>query len=174
MLPRAYTEFKFVVDGHWVVNDTVRKEDDGHGIVNNVILPEDFLGEQPEIRPVNHRLDRILARIHDNSVREAFKLHKIPDLWLPMSRQTVQKLILGKVSREIFLAAQNDLLDIRVAVWEGNTVANPQDLGHSAIDDDEEMIVEHRVLGEGAFGTVEEISIVSGARETRRVRKRVA
>ena len=174
MLPRAHTHFKFVVDGNWVVNDTIRKEHCGHGIVNNVILPEDFLGEQPEARLVNRRLDRILARIHDDSVREACELHEISDLWLPMSRQTVQKLIPSKVGREAFLAAQNDLLDIRVAVWEGNTVANAQDLGHSAIDDDEELIIEHRVLGEGAFGTVEEISIVSGAPETRCVRKRVA
>ncbi|KAL5113286.1 Cruciform DNA binding protein [Pleosporales sp. CAS-2024a] len=44
-LPKVYTQYKFVVDGKWVVNDTARKEDDGHGIVNNVLLPEDIVDE---------------------------------------------------------------------------------------------------------------------------------
>jgi serine/threonine protein kinase len=35
------------------------------------------------------------------------------------------------------------------------------------------MIVEHRVLGEGAFGTVEEVSIITAAGEVRCARKRV-
>ncbi|KAH8723407.1 hypothetical protein GQ44DRAFT_774013 [Phaeosphaeriaceae sp. PMI808] len=44
-LPKVHTQYKFVVDGNWVINETARKEDDGHGIVNNVLQPEDIVDE---------------------------------------------------------------------------------------------------------------------------------
>lgn len=44
-LPKVHTQYKFVVDGNWVINESARKEDDGHGIVNNVLLPEDIVDE---------------------------------------------------------------------------------------------------------------------------------
>lgn len=44
-LPKTHTQYKFVVDGNWVVNDTARKEADSNGIENNVLLPEDFVDE---------------------------------------------------------------------------------------------------------------------------------
>ncbi|KAH5201300.1 hypothetical protein HBI18_143550 [Parastagonospora nodorum] len=44
-LPKVHTQYKFVVDGNWVVNDSARKEDDGHGIFNNVLQPEDIIDE---------------------------------------------------------------------------------------------------------------------------------
>ncbi|CAO2650124.1 Nn.00g014160.m01.CDS01 [Neocucurbitaria sp. VM-36] len=44
-LPKTHTQYKFVVNGNWCVNDSARKEDDGHGITNNVLLPEDIVDE---------------------------------------------------------------------------------------------------------------------------------
>ncbi|KAG9185824.1 hypothetical protein G6011_07155 [Alternaria panax] len=46
-LPKTHTQYKFVVNGNWCTNDSVRKEDDGHGIINNVLLPEDIVDEEP-------------------------------------------------------------------------------------------------------------------------------
>ncbi|KAJ4372989.1 Cruciform DNA binding protein [Neocucurbitaria cava] len=44
-LPKTHTQYKFVVNGNWCINESARKEDDGHGITNNVLLPEDFVDE---------------------------------------------------------------------------------------------------------------------------------
>ncbi|KAF2832367.1 hypothetical protein CC86DRAFT_366183 [Ophiobolus disseminans] len=44
-LPKVHTQYKFVVDGNWVINESARKEDDGNGIVNNVLQPEDIVDE---------------------------------------------------------------------------------------------------------------------------------
>ncbi|KAF1917714.1 hypothetical protein BDU57DRAFT_514115 [Ampelomyces quisqualis] len=44
-LPKVHTQYKFVVDGNWVINESARKEDGGDGIVNNVLLPDDIVDE---------------------------------------------------------------------------------------------------------------------------------
>ncbi|KAK7517741.1 hypothetical protein IWZ03DRAFT_346910 [Phyllosticta citriasiana] len=35
-------QYKFVVDGNWVTNQSATQEDDGHGIFNNVLYPSDL------------------------------------------------------------------------------------------------------------------------------------
>ncbi|KAK8241328.1 hypothetical protein IWZ00DRAFT_65783 [Phyllosticta capitalensis] len=35
-------QYKFVVDGNWVTNQSAPQEDDGHGIYNNVLYPSDL------------------------------------------------------------------------------------------------------------------------------------
>ncbi|KAF2655438.1 carbohydrate-binding module family 48 protein [Lophiostoma macrostomum CBS 122681] len=44
-LPKAKHQYKFVVDGNWVLNDTHPKEDDGKGIWNNILQPNDIKDE---------------------------------------------------------------------------------------------------------------------------------
>lgn len=44
-LPKSKTQYKFVVNGNWCINESAPKEDDGHGIVNNILLPEDIVDE---------------------------------------------------------------------------------------------------------------------------------
>ncbi|KAL1652648.1 Cruciform DNA binding protein [Didymella pomorum] len=44
-LPKSKTQYKFVVNGNWCINDSAPKEDDGNGIVNNILLPEDIVDE---------------------------------------------------------------------------------------------------------------------------------
>ncbi|KAJ4991570.1 hypothetical protein SVAN01_02951 [Stagonosporopsis vannaccii] len=44
-LPKDKTQYKFVVNGNWCINESAPKEDDGHGIVNNILLPEDIVDE---------------------------------------------------------------------------------------------------------------------------------
>ncbi|KAF3035347.1 hypothetical protein E8E12_006971 [Didymella heteroderae] len=44
-LPKSKTQYKFVVNGNWCINESAPKEDDGNGIVNNILLPEDIVEE---------------------------------------------------------------------------------------------------------------------------------
>ncbi|UPX20145.1 Cruciform DNA binding protein [Ascochyta rabiei] len=44
-LPKTKTQYKFVVNGNWCINESAPKEDDGHGIVNNILLPENIVDE---------------------------------------------------------------------------------------------------------------------------------
>ncbi|KAJ4331095.1 Cruciform DNA binding protein [Ascochyta clinopodiicola] len=44
-LPSTKTQYKFVVNGNWCINESAPKEDDGQGIVNNILLPEDIVDE---------------------------------------------------------------------------------------------------------------------------------
>ncbi|KAF2439549.1 carbohydrate-binding module family 48 protein [Karstenula rhodostoma CBS 690.94] len=46
-LPRAKHQYKFVVDGNWVTNESAPKEADASGIFNNVLTPEDIKDEEP-------------------------------------------------------------------------------------------------------------------------------
>ncbi|OCL10000.1 carbohydrate-binding module family 48 protein [Glonium stellatum] len=45
-LPKEKVQYKFVVDGKWVTNDTAPGEEDGHNNYNNILLPDD-IKEQP-------------------------------------------------------------------------------------------------------------------------------
>jgi hypothetical protein len=42
-LPQTKTQYKFVVNGNWCINESAPKEDDGNGIVNNILLPADIV-----------------------------------------------------------------------------------------------------------------------------------
>ncbi|KAF2186353.1 carbohydrate-binding module family 48 protein [Zopfia rhizophila CBS 207.26] len=44
-LPKSKTQYKFIVDGSWVTNESAPKEDDGKGNYNNVLKPEDIKEE---------------------------------------------------------------------------------------------------------------------------------
>ncbi|KAF9697738.1 hypothetical protein EKO04_004111 [Ascochyta lentis] len=44
-LPKTKTQYKFVVNGNWCINESAPKEDDGHGIVNNILLPDNIVDE---------------------------------------------------------------------------------------------------------------------------------
>ncbi|KAF1931233.1 carbohydrate-binding module family 48 protein [Didymella exigua CBS 183.55] len=44
-LPQTKTQFKYVVNGNWCINESAPKEDDGNGIVNNILLPADIVEE---------------------------------------------------------------------------------------------------------------------------------
>jgi serine/threonine protein kinase len=65
------------------------------------------------------------------------------------------------------------MVDVQIKILGGNLSVPTTTLGHSSIEDDEDLIAEHRVLGEGGYGIVEEVSIVSGQDLTRCVRKRI-
>jgi hypothetical protein len=191
LLPREITHYKFVVDGNLLVNGSKRLQDVGSGVVDNAILPEDMIeplddaarGDYPtkvkdplpKQEPyIGRKLDRILATISSESAWDAFKSHGISDMWLPISNHTLQKIMPDAQEREAFLTAQKNELDAEIALHSENLFGQAPTIPHTAIEDDEDLIVEHRSLGDGAYASVDEVSIAVGTSFTRCVRKRLA
>tara|TARA_R110002003_G_scaffold248_5_gene17705 strand:+ start:3588 stop:5924 length:2337 start_codon:yes stop_codon:yes gene_type:complete len=121
----------------------------------------------------DQRLARILSKIGNENAGHALRDHGISDLWLPVPKQTLQKFIPDKSQREAFLRAQNDELERYIGVWSRHGTSATRIIGHAAIEDDEDIIVQHKVLGEGAYGTVEEVSVDAGSGAIRLVRKQL-
>lgn len=193
-LPHEYTEFQYIVDGHTVINETFRSEEDDSGNSYNTIRPGDFpvavrdpddedvpredgatsspSSGRPRVRKMKLKLDRILNRFQDESIRDAFKLHGILDIWLPISQQTLQKIIPDKAVHRVFLAIQADHLDTEITLWHDPAPGLTCDVGHNPIIDDE-RVDEIRLLGEGAVGTVDEVEVSYFGPRVRCVRKRI-
>ncbi|KAH8725935.1 kinase-like domain-containing protein [Phaeosphaeriaceae sp. PMI808] len=121
---------------------------------------------------IDFKLDRILSGVDNESAWQLFKSHGISDLWFPFTKQTLQKVFSSNRDRNCFLEAQDSIMDTEIKVWNDNDSKEAHAF-HSAIDDDEDLVKEHRMLGEGAFGTVEEISIVNHTKTIKCVRKRI-
>jgi serine/threonine protein kinase len=68
---------------------------------------------------------------------------------------------------------QDNILDADIYVLGHDASKRDSTESHSSIEDDECVITEHRILGEGAFGVVEEISILRNQSLIRCVRKRI-
>jgi serine/threonine protein kinase len=121
-----------------------------------------------ETTSVNPKLDHILSNINDETARDTFQSHGISDLWLPIPRQTLRRLIGNNDKEKAFMDAQDEMIDSKLQVLSQTT-----GYGHATIDDDEELVQELRVLGEGACGIVEEVSIMTESGTTNCVRKRI-
>ncbi|KAH7384356.1 kinase-like domain-containing protein [Phaeosphaeria sp. MPI-PUGE-AT-0046c] len=117
---------------------------------------------QLDVTSANPRLDRIFSQLNDESTRQAFDGHDITDLWLPIPKQAVKRLLADDRKTKAFLCAQDDALDTKFRL-----------LCHISIDDDEGHVQELRILGEGACGIVEEVIINPSSTVVRCVRKRI-
>jgi serine/threonine protein kinase len=126
-----------------------------------------------ETLSVNPKLDHILSAVNDEAALDGFQSHGISDLWLPIPQQTLRRL-LGKDQKvKTFLNAQDENLDSELHVLSRNLSRPPNRYGHASIEDDEGLVKEIRALGEGACGTVEEVSILTRPAAIRCVRKRI-
>lgn len=242
-LPKIRTEYKFVVDGQWIVDGTARLGETDHGVYNNLLLPEDISEDRwseikrsaaqraaqdqhdgagsneesinervqrikarveeltssdklPQLNTAstgdmvmngehspdgissphddedtttNLKLDRILSRLGDGPTRQIFEAHDISDLWLPIPRQAVKRLLVDERKTKAFLAAQDKALDTRI--WVSSLPLSL--ITHTSIEDDEEHVEELRVLGEGGCGIVEEVILNPYTSGVRCVRKRI-
>jgi serine/threonine protein kinase len=121
----------------------------------------------------NPKLDYILSVLRDQAARNALKAHGISDLWLPIPKQIVRRLLADSEKEKIFLIAQNAILDDKIAITDGSTMHLTTSLGHFSIEDDEELVREFKVLGEGAYGTVEEVTVTTPKGTFVCVRKRI-
>jgi serine/threonine protein kinase len=119
------------------------------------------------------KLNYILSKLVDKDLPIVFSTHGVSDLWLPIPKQTLRRLISNSEGEKTFLKLQDNILDTDIYVRGDDTSECDGAESHSSIEDDEHVITEHRILGEGAFGVVEEISILRNESWITCVRKRI-
>jgi hypothetical protein len=111
--------------------------------------------------------------LNDEAARDTFEVHGISDLWLSISKQTARRLLADSRKEKVFLNAQDDMFDAELKITNSDSVSQTTSLSHASIEDDEELVGECKVLGEGAYGVVEEVTITTKLATTRCVRKRI-
>jgi serine/threonine protein kinase len=121
----------------------------------------------------NPKLDQILSILQDQAARDTFKAHDISDLWLPIPRQTARRLLADSRKEKVFLDVQDDILDAKITIADDDTMRLTTIFSHNSLEDSEELVEELRVLGEGAFGVVEEVNVTTELGTTNCVRKRI-
>ncbi|KAF1846913.1 kinase-like protein [Cucurbitaria berberidis CBS 394.84] len=121
-------------------------------------------------------MDRIFAKMGngEESVRAEMKRHGITDLWLPLPKHTVRRLFSKPLEEKEFLRLQQEFIDA-VATRFGTEDPSPTPIPfHAALDDGDDLIPGGRILGEGAFGFVELVTVPTKPIPTTCVRKRIA
>ncbi|OAL05261.1 kinase-like protein [Phaeosphaeriaceae sp. SRC1lsM3a] len=146
-------------------NDETSNQDKG----TNEIVDEMELDDPP----ANPKLHRIFSVMDDEPTRKAFDAHDISDLWLPIPKQAVKRLLADDRKTKAFLRAQDDALDSKFHLLGNTSPLSRYGSGHTSIDDDEGHIQELRILGEGACGVVEEVIVNPSSTMVRCVRKRI-
>ncbi|KAH4222489.1 hypothetical protein HBI06_146930 [Parastagonospora nodorum] len=119
------------------------------------------------------KLDRIMSIVDDEITWSALKAHDVSDIWLPIPRQTVRRLLVDERKQKAFLRAQDDILDCEVNFLTGDAMLSALDTTHASIEDDEEVVRSVKLLGEGAYGIVEAVDVTSNSTTIRCVRKRI-
>lgn len=118
-------------------------------------------------------LDIIFTQLDDEKARIIFNSHDISDVWLPLSRQTLRRLFTNSEGEKRFMEVQDSIFESDQTSL-GAILSKERNIGnHLVIYDDENHITEHRVLGEGACGIVEEVSFKADSAIMRCVRKRI-
>jgi serine/threonine protein kinase len=118
----------------------------------------------------NPKLDQIWSVLQDQAARNTFGAHGISDLWLPIPKQTVRRLLADSEKEKVFLTAQDSILESTIRIADEHTTCQPT---HFSIEDEEELVREIKVLGEGAYGIVEEVDVTTSKGIIRCVRKRI-
>jgi serine/threonine protein kinase len=119
------------------------------------------------------KLECILSELSNDDAKKAFKMHRISDVWLPISKQTVRRIIPNTQEQKKFLRLQDEALDDEIHILDTHSAHVMEMTCHTSLDEEEDTVIEHRVLGEGAYGIVEEVSISSRQGTVRCVRKRI-
>lgn len=108
---------------------------------------------------VNPKLDHIFSVVGDRVTRGVFHAHGILDLWLPIPKQTLRRLFADDSKEKQFLAAQESITKSTKGLLSRDSSILTTTSGHASIEDDEDLVEEFRLLGEGAYGTVEEVTV---------------
>ncbi|KAI4694356.1 hypothetical protein J4E81_006573 [Alternaria sp. BMP 2799] len=122
-------------------------------------------------------LNRILSEIGVASPRDALDSLGITDLWLPLSKQLLKRLLSDPRHVSEFLKLQDEHLSVVLAHWTqlvtGERIHEIM-FSHCEFEDDEEIFEENRLLGEGMVGLVEEVTVRSREPHLICVRKKIA
>ncbi|KAF2126543.1 kinase-like protein [Dothidotthia symphoricarpi CBS 119687] len=105
------------------------------------------------------KLDHIVSRLGDLTVRAVFETHGITDLWLPLPKQTLRKFLEHPQDQNRFEQLQHDILDVDLTHYNSLERRNTLRPFHAIFEDDDTVVSVRRSLGDGGYGTVEEVSI---------------
>lgn len=121
----------------------------------------------------NWKLGYILDRLQDEDIRKTFESHNVSDLWLPMKKQNLRRLISNDSAAKAFLRLQEQIFQERLHLTTGKWLWSETFATHATFEDDEDLVTEIRTLGEGAYGVVDEVSIQMQLGQFTCVRKRM-
>ncbi|KAI4920103.1 hypothetical protein J4E90_002243 [Alternaria incomplexa] len=137
------------------------------------------IGRDPFCRPWDSKsiINRILSEMDAASARDALESLGVTDLWLPLSKQLLKRLLSDPHHVSEFLELQEEHLSVVLARWtQPATGEHIRDMmfNHCEFEDDEEVFEENRMLGEGMVGLVEEVTVRSREPPLICVRKKIA
>lgn len=110
----------------------------------------------------------ILHLIDRQDAHDAFVEHGITDLWLPLPKQNLRRLLNDPTAEKRFFSQQERFYhDTWPDIEDGPTP-------HLSFEDGEEMVATHSILGEGGHGIVEQVVLPTAPQHIVCVRKRIA
>lgn len=119
------------------------------------------------------RLNQILGKSQNEDILHHFESHGISDLWLPIAKQTLRRIFPDNIVTKTFLQNQGHYLDTCIKTCTNSRGASALMSTHSSLDDDEDLVTELGVLGEGGCGIVEKVSVSTSHMPVICVRKRI-
>lgn len=115
----------------------------------------------------DQKWDNILSTIGKEDARAAFEANGVTSAWFPFPKQTLKRLLNDPKAEKEFTALQ----ELRFSSsWPDDGF--PETI-HLAIEDGDELFHSTKVLGEGAHGIVDEVTIATHPKTTVCVRKRI-
>lgn len=110
----------------------------------------------------------ILSRIDRSDSLPTFLEHGISDVWFPFPKHTLRHCLKDNNSEKKFLDVQTELVRQH---WPNHT---DKPVPHLIFDDGDEIVKSARILGEGGFAIVEEVTLPTKPLSTVCVRKRIS
>jgi hypothetical protein len=108
----------------------------------------------------------MFSNIERNNVLPLLDQHEINNLWLPLPKQTLRRLLNSSKHQSKYEQQQQGVLS---KFWP--TAASQR--WHLAFEDGDEMLHSLKILGEGGFGLVDEVILDTRPARTVCVRKRI-
>jgi hypothetical protein len=110
----------------------------------------------------------MLLRLDKWDAMETFNDHGISDLWFPFPKQTLRYLLNDPKLEKRFLHIQEQ--ELLQDSWPDEEYESAP---HVVMDDGEDVIKSERILGEGGFAIVDQVTLPKGAKSVVCVRKRI-
>ncbi|KAK7569651.1 hypothetical protein IWX47DRAFT_842278 [Phyllosticta citricarpa] len=130
-------QYKFVVDGDWVTNQSATQEDDGHGIFNNVLYPSDLKPSSTQFHTMSSAApDSTTAQLAGEQPKETPGPDSVPGAFIETPANETEQFSVKPIP-----ASDGDANPIKLAP--GEPVPDPSTITsntiQSTVRDDEEL-----------------------------------
>src|SRR5262245_3967851 len=128
-------------------------------MASNVESPQPTPSSQhPEQQPSNTaQLAAFLESVQRSDAYHVFIKHGITDLWFPFPKQTLRQLLNDRRAEKHFARLQDEKYNDSGPIFQ-NALSSQAPV-HVSLDDGEELMKIDKVLGEGGYGIVEQVSL---------------